>query len=720
MTDEQAELHELAAAYGVATTYEGWQGEATEVSTPTLVSVLGALGVDAGSAEAVRRSLEEARFAPWRRLLPPTTVVRAGEPGTVPVRGPEGAAVDVRVELEDGSVRRDLRRLAVFVEPVQVDGLAVGETTVELPEDLPLGWHALHARCGDREASATLIVAPGRADPPQDQLGGPAWGLMVQLYSVRSRASWGVGDLRDLSELAAIAGELSGGFVLTNPLHAAEPVTPIDPSPYFPASRRFADPLYLRVEDIPEYERLAASAREQVDELAEPLRRSNHSTDLLDRDSAWRAKRSALELIFAVPLGSRRGAAYAAFRDREGEALEDFATWCALAERYGLPWQKWPAEYHDPRSSAVARARQELSDRVDFYAWLQWLLDEQLARVQETARRVGMPLGIVHDLAVGVSPGGADAWMLGETLARGVTGGAPPDAFNQQGQDWGQPPWRPDRLAEAGYAPYRDMLRFSLRHGGGLRIDHILGLFRLWWIPEGAQASEGTYVHYDHEALVGILALEANRAGALVVGEDLGNVAPWVRGYLGERGILGTSMLWFENDGTGRPRPPEQWRELCLATVATHDMAPIAGYLVGEHIDLRERLGLLARPVEEERADDEEKRRAWLDGLRERGLLPAEADHWSIVRALHAFLAATPAWLRGAALTDAVGEYKTQNQPGTVDEYPNWRVPLGDHDGSPVLLEDLREDTAAARRLRDIAAILRGGSPVTGSGAGGW
>jgi 4-alpha-glucanotransferase len=306
---------------------------------------------------------------------------------------------------------------------------------------------------------------------------------------------------------------------------------------------------------------------------------------------------------------------------------------------------------------------------------------------------------VVHDLAVGVHPDGADTWALQGVMGQGVTVGAPPDAFNQQGQDWSQPPWRPDRLAAAAYAPYRDMLRTVLRHAGGIRVDHVLGLFRLWWVPEGRPASEGTYVRFDHEALVGILALEAHRAGALVVGEDLGTVEPWVRDYLAARGILGTSVLWFEQDwSVRRPLPPESWRELCLATVTTHDLPPTAGYLAGEHIRIRAELGLLTRPVEEERRIDAEERRAWLDLLVERGWLRGDAvdDEQAVIIALHRALAATPSRLRGVALTDAVGDRRAINQPGTHDEYPNWRAPLSDGSGRPVLIDELVGSTRAA------------------------
>ncbi len=259
-----------------------------------------------------------------------------------------------------------------------------------------------------------------------------------------------------------------------------------------------------------------------------------------------------------------------------------------------------------------------------------------------------------------------------------------------------QPPWRPDRLAETGYAAYRDLLRTVLRHAGGLRVDHIIGLFRLWWIPEGGPPTEGTYVRYDHEALIGILALEAVRAGAVLVGEDLGTVEPWVRDYLRERGILGTSVLWFEYDHEGKPLAPEHWRDLCLATVTTHDLPPSAGYLAGDHVRLRDELGLLTRDVDEEMAVDVAERQAWLDVLVARGLLDRSAGTAQTIEALHRLLMWSPARLIGVSLTDLVGDRRTQNQPGTTDEYPNWRVSLTGPDGAVLGVEDVTSSPTAA------------------------
>ena len=310
--------------------------------------------------------------------------------------------------------------------------------------------------------------------------------------------------------------------------------------------------------------------------------------DRIDRDIAWAAKRQALQLVHAVPRSAGRELSYRAYRAREGQGLDDYATWCALFEAHGPDWHDWPAELQHPGPPRCGRSATTTPTPSISTAGCNGCWTSNSA-TQAAATRAGMALGVMHDLAVGVHPEGSDSWALQDVFAQGVTVGAPPDAFNQNGQDWAQPPWRPDRLAEQAYAPFRDMVSTVLRSAGGVRVDHIIGLFRLWWIPEGHGPTEGTYLRYDHEALVGILALEAKRARALVVGEDLGTVEPWVRDYLRERGILGTSILWFEFefDGSGAPLRPEWWREYCLASVTTHDLPPTAGYLAGDHVRLR-------------------------------------------------------------------------------------------------------------------------------------
>ncbi len=708
MTALSQAARELATAHGVATEFWDWQGRHTQVPADTVVAVLAALGADASTPEAAQAALAEHRLRRWRRVLPPCTVLPSGEPARVWVHVRHGEPAQAWVRLEEGGERHDLVQLDHWVDPQPVDGVLVGEATFALPVDLPLGWHALVARDpgGAGTVEAPLVVTPARLEPPG---GGPGpartWGFMTQLYQVRSARSWGIGDLADLAELAAWSGqELGAGFVLVNPLHAAAPSLPVEPSPYLPTTRRFASPLYLRIEDVPEAAYVPRDARLELDRLAAAARVLGPD-GLLDRDAAWTAKRAALVLLAAVPLSPGRAAALAAYREREGQDLVDFATWSALVEDLGPFWREWPTALHDPHGRAVEAERRRLADRAELHVRAQWWVDEQLAAAQREAREAGMAIGVVHDLAVGVHSEGFDSWSLAGVLASGVSVGAPPDAFNQQGQCWSQPPWRPDALAAAGYRPYRDMLRAVLRHAGGIRVDHVLGLFRLWWVPEGRPAAAGTYVRYDHEALVGILALEAQRAGALVVGEDLGTVEPWVRDFLHDRGILGTSVLWFERGLTAEPLAPEHWRRLCLATVTTHDLPPTAGYLRGEHLRIRAELGLLTREESVERALDAQEQAAWRGLLRSRGLLREGADERETVEALHRFLTATPSVLLGVALTDAVGDLRAQNQPGTDDEHPNWRVPLTGPDGRPVLLEDV----VASERVRSLARCVAAG-----------
>ena len=700
-----AGLDDLARAYGVAVDYWDQAGVLRRSSDEAIEGVLRALGADPSDDATIAASLEERELRDWRRTLPPVVVAVGGRYAHIWAHVPHGSPVRVWIELEDGGVVEPAQS-DLWVDPRLVDGRLIGEATFVVPADLPLGWHVIKALGDDGLSESTLVVTPERLDPPPLALGARLWGLMAQIYAVRSRRSWGVGDLTDLADLAAWSGyELGADFILVNPLHSAAPLVPMTPSPYLPATRRFPNPLYLRIEEIPEYAYLDGSDRKAVRRLGKPLRKL--SADLIDRDAIWTAKAAALEIVRRVPLTPGRQSRYDAYVEGEGIGLIDFATWCALAEELGTEWRDWPEELRHPSSPEIVAWRAAHADRIERHLWMQWLLDEQMEQTQEAAVEVGMRAGVIHDLAVGVAGEGADAWALQDVLAAGVTVGCPPDMYNQLGQNWAQPPWRPDALADAAYVPYRDMLRTLLRHSGGIRVDHILGLFRQWWIPEGAPASEGAYVAFDHEALVGILALEAHRAGALVIGEDLGTVEPRVEQFLYERGILGTSILWFERESGGVLKEPEHWRGDALASVTVHDLPPTAGYLAGEHVRIRAELGLLSRPVEEERAADDAATREWLDLAVDRGWLDdTEADTDARVVALHRIVAASPARLIGISLPDLVGDVRAQNQPGTDQEYPNWRVPLADGSGAAVALEDLPD----APLLDDLIATVRGGS----------
>ncbi|HEY2224485.1 4-alpha-glucanotransferase [Actinomycetospora sp.] len=690
------DLAELAAAYGVATRYRDSSERIVEVDAGVVVDVLAALDVDASSPDAVRAAVAARRA---RTDLPPTIVA----PTDLELPGPG------ELTLEDGSVR--------------------SVTSLDAT-DLPVGYHRL--RCGTAES--TVLVAPDRLpEVPR------TWGWMVQLYSLHSAESWGCGDLADLRDLLGAASAQGAGAVLCNPLHALRLDPTVEPSPYSPSSRRFLHPVSLRVQATPAYRAAPAHVRHAVDRLApghitadvlaEPAVGSLEQQGLIDYDAVWNAKRSALALLrpFAGSVGALPdlpgreaplvpGGFLVAAEGDEAEhattddalaaehrvavaamdrALRDVATWFALAERHGPEWRSWPEGLRAPDGPDIPAAQAELADRIVFHAWCQYLLDGQLAEAH--AATFGMPVGLIADLAVGCAPDGADAWALQSFLAPGVHVGAPPDDFNQLGQDWSLPPWRPDRLAEAGYAPLREMLGAVLHHADGVRIDHVAGLWRLWWIPPGRPATEGTYVAYDARAMLAVLAIEATRAGAIVVGEDLGTVEPEVTEGLAARGMLGCAVLWFQRDDEGHLLPPQEWSETTLGTISTHDLPTAVGFLRDEHVRAREAAGLLTDP-DTAREQSARERAELEEMLVAQGVLGADRSEEAVVAAMHAALARAASRIVLASFTDVLDEVRQPNLPGTTDAYPNWRIPL------PLPTEELLRDP----RVHATVQALRG------------
>lgn len=642
------DLRELAKTHGVATGYRNERREMVDVDADVVVKVLGLLDVEAGSG--ADRARELARVKETRSTaLPPTIAVRVnGLPHRLP-----GAALLIG---EDGR-RLDLRD--------------------ELPGDITPGWYRVHTRDG-RES--TLVAAPPKLPPTP-----PTWGWMLQLYALRSQHSWGIGDLGDLRDFIDwTAAEHRAGAVLLNPLHAPGPTHPVQPSPYTPSSRRFANPLALRIEDLDAYRRADAGTRAEVDAL-----RVSPTTERIDYDLVWAAKRAALELLWRSE--GRPSGLDDSLPSALSNGLADWATYCALAERHGGRWTQWPESLRDAAGPAVSAARQDLAPRIAFHAWVQRRCAEQLVGVRDAAHAAGMTVGVIHDLAVGVDAEGADAWALADVLATGVTVGAPPDNFTPRGQDWGLPPWRPDRLAATGYGALREMLEAVLAHADGLRIDHVAGLWRLWWIPPGDGPERGTYVHYDAEVMLAVLALAAHQARAIVIGEDLGTVEPEVTEALADNEMLGCAVSWFVRDESAADQPllpAVRWPERAAASISTHDLPTAAGFLRAEHVRARADRGLLDDVAAEQ--DSAQHERAELIALlRAQGLLPAgdgEPDEAAIVTAMHQFLAATPSRLKLISPYDVLAEPRQPNLPGTIDEYPNWRLPL------PRSLEQLRTD----------------------------
>ena len=706
-SDNIDELRRIADANGVATGFWDWYGNWVGVSASTLLKVLGALGLPLDESSTVGDVHEAMRLTEereWRRTLPPTIVARQGGGYMFPVHVPDGSWVNVQWVLEDGR-KGACDQVDRYVAPRMIDGGLVGRATFDVPHWLPLGWHRLVATVeGGHVESATLIIVPNTLSLPLLESSRRVWGVNAQLYSTRSASSWGIGDASDLADLAAVCADKGADFLLINPVHASQPVSPLENSPYLPVSRRWLNPIYIRPESIEEYASLPQASRAAIEQLRDETRQFATREDLIDRDRSWEAKRKALEAIFAVPRSYHRQSQLDCFIERGGSELSNYALWCALVEREGTI--ELPEDLARSSAPRVELERLELAERVDFYQWCQWVVAEQLEHAQHVAREVGMEIGIMADLAVGVHPYGSEKWSRPELFASGMSVGAPPDVYSQQGQNWSQPPWSPRSLADSGYLPLRDMVRAALANAGAVRIDHILGMFRLWWIPDGRAATEGTYVYYDHEAMMGVILLEAQRAGAVVIGEDLGVVEPWVRDYLRERGVLGTSVVWFEKEGSGWPLRPEHYRDRALAAVNIHDLPPTLGYIRGIQTTLRSELGLLTDDIETVRAGDRLELEQVGVRLHEYGCVDgAEPSERETVEGLYRYVAKTPSKLVVASLVDAVGDVRPQNMPGTgADQYPNWCVPLCDSDGEEVAIEDLPTDD----RLISLFALLRG------------
>lgn len=533
----------------------------------------------------------------------------------------------------------------------------------ELPPDLPIGYHTLTDLRNERRTH--LMISPRRCYLPKSLR---AWGWAIQLYALRSKASWGIGDFADLRNFSRWASrELRCDFILSNPLGAATPLLPQQASPYFPGSRRFWNPLYLRIEEIPG----ANQAGLRLAQLATAGHKLNEHR-LIERDEVFRLKMNALEKIWRRFNGHSN---FDEFCTNQGQPLESFATFCSLAEHFKSGWHKWPNSFKRPDSAAVAKFARANSRRIAFHQWLQWQLNEQLASA-------GKQLPIMQDLPIGIDPDGADAWCWQDTLAMGVSVGAPPDAFNTRGQNWGLPPFIPGRLREARYAPFRQTVQAAMRLRGGLRIDHVMGLFRLFWIPRDASPSEGAYVHYPADELLAILAIESHRTKGIVVGEDLGTVDPEMRKTLKRLDVLSYRLLWFESG------PMERFPRQALASVTTHDLFTVAGLWNGSDLAAQKQLGL---------QPNERGMQKILKRLRAATHLPAGAPAPDAIVKTYKLLAKAPSMLKVAAMDDALAVEERPNMPGTTTAWPNWCL------GMPAPLESIKK----CKLVKAISKVMR-------------
>lgn len=552
------------------------------------------------------------------------------------------------------------------------DGTDLG-TTASLPRDLPHGYHELRTDAGEQ----LLLCAPSQCYLPADLR---TWGWSVQLATARSRRSWGIGDLDDLRTLASWSSRLGAGLLQVSPLGAPAPGPDPEASPYYPGTRRFRNPLHLAIDSIPGADAIA-------DQL-EPLARAGEALNaerVVDRVRVLPLKQRALEQIWASGAGSRPAVeqGVAALRDELGASLRQWATYSVIAERLGGDWRRWPDDLRHPGSPAVAQEAAAAAGRLAFHEWVQWLLDEQLRAAGSQGPR------LVHDLPIGFDPGGFDAWSWQGQLAQGASMGAPPDLLALDGQDWGLPPFVPHRLRAARYRPFIDTLRVSLRHAGGLRIDHVAGLFRGWWVPAGRSSGEGAYVRFPSAELLAVLALESERAGAWVVGEDLGTIEPGVRQTLADRRILSMRLVYFEDV------PPSEYPWSAQALITTHDLPTVAGLWSGSDLTDQQRAGV---------TPDVAGMATLRDRLQVVAGQPSEADAHDVILAAHAALSASPSAVISVTLEDALAVEERVNLPGTVaPQRQNWSI------GLPCPIEELETDPFVARLAATMASERSGG-----------
>ena len=698
----RAELEHAAHAWGIETEYWDVWHQPHRASESTLAAILSSLYADTTSKTSLERSIEERELRDWRAPLPPTILLTVERPPhQIPVTLPPGLAgsyAALVIQLEDGNSLHlpvHFGELPVTGEKT-VDGKQLVRKIVTLPDALPLGYHALKLEIASETPSTVrLIVCPGRVYQPEWLNSGRAAGLAVSLYGLRSSRNWGCGDTTDLKNLIDWAAERAGAdFIALNPVHDIPNRQPYNISPYLPNSIFFRNPLYLDVEAMDDFKSCekaqALRASASVDNEIRGLRAS----EFVEYERVFRLKIRSLKLLFHNFLmerrhGSPRADDFRRYVDQEGDLLHRFAIHAALADSIHeqgpdvWTWRDWPEQYQDPASSATAEFAKKHWRKVWFHKYLQWQLDLQFAAAQQHSHDRGMRIGLYHDLALATDRFGADLWAHRDFYVAGCRVGAPPDGFSPKGQDWAFPPPNSERHYENGYCLFAESIRKNSRHGGALRIDHVMRFFRLYWIPDGADATDGTYVQDRFEDLLRILALESVRGRlAAVVGEDLGTVPDYIREVLHRFGILSYRLLYFEQDG-GRFRRPDEYPREALASVTTHDLPTLAGFWLGRDIEARHSAGLLPEDVYRGMLDDRarEKQRI-LDVLNELHLLPDWVPRsvgelpeltGEVHNAIVGCLSSAPSKLMVLNQEDLLKETEQQNLPGTTERYPNWR-----------------------------------------------
>jgi 4-alpha-glucanotransferase len=694
-------IERLARLRGIGDAYHDYRGELRYFTLETKIDILRAMGSPVDDPAALAAEVSRLTAERGRALLPIVAAAhgpRAGVDLNIAARD-FGARLSWTVSLESGESRTGVVSTAECHETWrgEIEGSWITRRRLELPPDLPPGRHELEVKIGAGTlCRCPLVVSPMQCfEPEAIRRGRRLWGVAVQLYSVRSRRNWGIGDFEDLKALVSWLAPRGAGFIGLNPLHALAPAEPLRASPYSASNRHFLNVLYIAVTNVSELEHCeAAQGRMKEPSFAARLRELQDAPHV-DYAGVAEVKLEILRLLFDefrhrhLAAGTERGVAFKSFVAAGGQLLQLHARFDALDRHLSVAlgthsgWLSWPAEYRDPHSSACERFAADHSREIEFYLYLQWLANEQLAAAQALARELGMPIGLYGDYAVGTHPSGSETWVDQTGYRLGAEIGAPPDALAHRGQGWGLPPPDPVVMESQHLEGFVRLLRDNMRYYGALRLDHVMSLFRLWWVPAGRSPVDGAYVHYPLDLLLANLVLESARCACVVVGEDLGVVPDEVRRAMAQFGLYHYKVLLFEKDG-GRYRRPDEFVRRALATVTTHDMPTLRSFWDGRDIELRRALHLyptveLEQDVRKARARDRE---ALLAALNEQGLAPAspatldEPFSPDLARAIHVYLARSSAILAAIQIEDLIGMEDPVNVPGTDREYPNWQRKL--------------------------------------------
>lgn len=722
-------LERMARLRGIGDAYYDYRGELRYFTLETKTDLLRAMGCEVAQEAALEAQVRELESARSRGLLPPLAVSQSSRVAfdiNVTVRD-FGSSLLWELRLEDGTQRRDVVSTSALHEiwRGEIDGTWMTRRRFELPVELPHGLHDLQARIsGGAAHTCRLIVAPAQCFlPPALESDRRCWGVAVQLYTVRSEQNWGIGDFQDLAALVRWAATRGADFIALNPLHALAPADPDRCSPYSASNRRFLNVLYISVPQVPEFAECASAVERCNDDdvlnRLSQLRSGAH----VDYRGVTSLKLGKLRRLYAhfrarhLDADDARAQAFRGFVEQAGEALRLHALFDALDEHFsagrngGSGWQNWPAEFAKPEGDAVRRFARDHAERVEFHLYLQWLAHEQLQACQALARELGMRIGLYGDLAVGAHPGGSEVWSAQEVFRLGAEIGAPPDPLALKGQGWGIPPQDPQALEQARLQPFIELMDANMRHYGALRFDHVMALFRQWWVPAGQSPARGAYVHYPLHESMAALSLASERHRCLVVGEDLGVVPDEIRGAMPQYRLLHYKVLLFEKDGAGAFRPPRDYERMALATACTHDMPTLCSYWEGRDIDLRNRLNLY--PDDSVRgavlSERERDRFALLDALRAEGLEPErprdtiEPFDPALAAAVHEYLARSASLLVALQMEDLLGMADPVNVPGTYWEYPNWQRKLS------ATLEEIAQRGDIDAVLARVEAARRGG-----------